>query len=70
MYGHQQTATGARQILNDKAAHSYGFDSIRGIVYGHVTKTFQKSSNAKKFEPWLCFSIIMKKGQRVNKSLF
>ena len=56
----QSWASKSSQILNDKAAHSYGFDSIRGVVYGHVTKTFQKSSNAKKFEPWLCFSIIMK----------
>lgn len=53
-------ASKSSAILNDKASHSYNFESIRGVVFGHVTKTFQKASNAKKFEPWLCFSIILK----------
>jgi hypothetical protein len=47
-------------IYKDKPTHVYLFSDIRGVVYGHVTKTFQKSSNMKKFEPWLCFSIILK----------
>ena len=32
---------------------------IKGLVYGKITKTFEKSKN-KDRERWLCFSIIMK----------
>lgn len=32
---------------------------IQGLVYGKVTKTFQKPKNREK-EAWLCFSIILK----------
>jgi hypothetical protein len=48
------------QILNKKPHHTFPFSQIRGVVYGHVTKTFQKFSNKNKFKRWLCLSIIMK----------
>ena len=35
-------------IYKDKPSHVVNFSDIKGVVYGHVTKTFQKSSNMKK----------------------
>lgn len=33
---------------------------IKGVVYGKITETMRKESN-KSFEPWKCFSLILKK---------
>ena len=45
---------------NNKSGHKYDLKDIRGIVYGHVTKTYSKRKDNKKLERWKCFSIIMK----------
>lgn len=53
-------ANSAAVIRKDsKDTHIVSFKDMRGIVYGHVTKTFCKGKNAK-LKPWLCFSIILK----------
>ena len=50
----------AEHVTNLRDCHSYLFSDMRGIIYGKATNTFLKSSN-KKLEPWLCFSLILKR---------
>lgn len=53
-------ATTKSSALSTKTSHKYNLSEIKGIVYGHVTRTFHKSKSNAQLEPWRCFSILLK----------